>query len=172
MHAPLAPDESFPRDWGEPVAAGPECKGVEGTYLNAGRVAVAGGSTEPMSLMAVLGFPIEAKTASLTTQTRRVDRNGDGFITLRAVVNGDAGTVREREGCFCIKQTLVCTQIDEKYWSIPNFGVGGSQSNVYFSISRDRALIGKLQNYHADVVLGAPLSGMKEPWVRFDHVDQ
>jgi hypothetical protein len=172
VHAPLLPDEEYPGDWGELVALGPECKGVEGMYLNAGSMAGAGGSTQPVSLMAVLNFPGEAKTVSLNTHTRRVDQNGDTFITLQVVADGDTTVLREREGCFCVKQTLVCTQISEQYWSIPNFGLGGSQSNAYFAISRDRTLIAKLQNYHADVVLGVPIFGMKEPWVRFKSADQ
>jgi len=172
VHAPLLPDEGYPRDWGELSLLGPECKGVEGTYLNAGWMTGAGGSSQPVSLMEVLNFVSDAKTVSLNTLTRRVDRNGDAFITLRISAHGDATVVHEREGCFCIKQTLACTQISEKYWSFPNFGLGGSQSNAYFAISRDRTLIAKLQNYHADVVLGVPIFGMKEPWARFKNADQ
>ena len=171
IHAPLLPDEKYPGNWGELVAAGPECKGVEGTYLNSGWATDAGGDSKPVSLLAVLGFPGEAKTVSLSTTTRRVDQNGDAFLTLRVEAHGDAAVLHEREGCFCVRQTLACTQIGEKYWSVPNFGLGGSQSNAYFSISRDRALVAKLQNYHADVVLGVPIFRMKEPWVRFGSAD-
>lgn len=38
-------------------------------------------------------------------------------------------------------------------------------------MSRDRTLIGRLQGYHADVVLGVPLFGMKEPWAFFKNAD-
>jgi hypothetical protein len=55
---------------------------------------------------------------------------------------------------------------------MPNFGLGGSQRNVYLSVSRDRSLIAKLQNYHADVILAIPVFGMKEPWVRFGNAGQ
>jgi len=172
VHAPLLPDEGYPRDWGEPSPLGPECKGVEGTYLNAGWMTGTGGSSQPVSLMAVLNVVGDANTVSLNTLTRRVDRNGDALITLRISAHGDATVLHEREGCFCIKQTLACTQISEKYWSFPNFGLGGSQSNAYFAISQDRTLIAKLQNYDADVILGVPIFGMKEPWARFKNADQ
>jgi len=171
VHAPLLPDEKYPRDWGELIAAGPECKGLEGTYQNLGWANDAGGDTRPVSLLAVLGFPGDAKTVSLSKNTRRVDQNGDAFLTLQVAALGDAAVFHEREGCFCIRQTLACTQIGEKYWSVPNFGLGGSQSNAYFSISRDRGLVAKLQNYHADVVLGVPIFRMKEPWVRFGRAE-
>jgi len=78
----------------------------------------------------------------------------------------------EFEGCFCIKQTLACTQVSEKYWSLPNLGFGGSQKNVYFSLSQDHSLIAKLQNYHADVILAIPVFGIKEPWARFEQVEK
>jgi hypothetical protein len=171
VYAPLLPDEEYPRDWGELSALGPECKGVDGTYSNAGRKTGTSGSSKPVSLMEVLDFVGDAKTVSLNTYTRRIDRNGDAFITLRISAHGNATVLHEREGCFCIKQTLACTQLSEKYWSFPNFGLGGSQSNAYFAISRDRTLIAKLQNYHADVILGVPIFGTKEQWARFENAD-
>ena len=172
VHAPLLPDEEYPRDWGELSPLGPECKAVEGTYLNAGLINGGGGRAQPISLMAVLNLAGDAKTVSLNTHTRRVDQNGDAFITLRISVHGDATVIHEREGCFCIKQTLACTQLSENYWSFPNVGLGGSQRNAYFAISRDRALIAKLQNYHVDVILAVPIFGMKEPWASFKNADQ
>jgi hypothetical protein len=87
---------------------------------------------------------------------------------LEVVPDGDLSSRHELEECFCIKETLACTRISESYWSIPNFGAGGSQSNVYFSIAKDGALIAKLQNYRIDVLLGLPLYGMTEPWLRFE----
>ena len=167
IHAPLLPDEEYPRDWGELSPLGPECKGIEGTYLNAGWMTSTKGKSQPVSLTEVLNLAGDAKTVSLNTHTRRVDQNGDAFITLRISVHGDATVFHEREGCFCIKQTLACTQISEKSWSFPNVGLGGSQRNAYFAISRDRTLIAKLQNYHVDVVLVAPIFGMTEPWASF-----
>jgi hypothetical protein len=172
VHAPLEPDENYPRDWGRLGALGPECKSLEGAYLNEGVIAGANGNTQSVLLTSVLNIRGDARTVSLNTHTRKVDKNGDAFITLRVVLDGNATRLREFEGCFCIKQTLACTQVVESYWSVPNFGLGGSQKNVYLSMSQDRSLIVKLQNYHADVILAVPIFGMKEPWARFKSADQ
>ncbi len=169
VHAPLTPNKEYPPDWGELSTLGPQCKSLEGTYVNEG---VVGGSTQPILLTSVLNFRSEAKTVSLTVRTRKVDQNGDSFIALVVIPEDDIANSYERDGCFCIKQTVACTQVYENYWSIPNFGLGGSQRNVYFSATRDGALIGRLQNYRADVILGIPAFRMKEPWVRFNAVDR
>ena len=169
VHAPLRPDADYPDAWGEIVPLGPECNGIAGTYSNVG----SGTGTDPrsVSLLGVLGSTAEASTVSLTTHTRRIDQNGDAFVTLRVTAPGGVPVLFERDGCFCIEQSLACTQIDEKYWSVPNFGVGGSQRNVYLALAGQRALVAKLQNYHADVLLGIPTFRMKEPWVRFPNVN-
>jgi hypothetical protein len=166
VRAPLVTDAQLPRDWGAPPALGPECKNMEGRFRNSGWMTGAKG-TQPVSLLAVLGYPGDASTVSLATHTRKVDRNGDAFLTLRITAHGDATTVHEREGCFCIRQTLVCTQIDETYRSMAGLGVVGSQSNAYFSIAGDGSLIARLQDYRAGVVLGVPVFRMDEPWARF-----
>lgn len=106
---------------------------------------------------------------SLRTYTRRLDQHGDAFITLQVLADGVS---RDLAGCFCIKQTLVCTQISEEYWGLPNFGFGGSQRNAYFAIARDHALVVKLQNYHADVLIALPVFGINEPWARFTPIDR
>lgn len=169
VQAPLLPDEGYPNEWGELLPLGPECKGVEGTYLNAGWVTDARKTPRPVSLMTVLALPGDAKAVSLSTRTLKVDKNGDAFITLQIAAHGETTVLHEREGCFCVKQTLVCTQVGEQYWSGP-IGLGGSQRNVYFTLSRDRALTGKLQDCHADVVLIVPFFGIDESWVRFMNV--
>lgn len=167
VHAPLIPDDEFPRAWGKLSALGPECKALEGTYLNGGIAAGFSGSDQSISLTSVLNLRSSARTLSLSVRTRRLDQNGDAFSTLKVVIDGNIANAHELEGCFCIKQTLACTQINEKYWAIPYLGLGGSQRNVYFSLSNDGSLIAKLQNYRADVVLLIPVFEMKEPWVRF-----
>lgn len=169
VHAPLLADEQYPSDWGEILPLGPECKGIEGTYANSGWLTGPGGSVQPVSLMGVLNLAGDANAVSLRTSTRRIDQNGDAFVTLQVSAHGAS---RDRESCFCIKQTLVCTQIAGDHWSVPNFGFGGSQRNAYFAITRDRALVAKLQNYHADVLLAVPVFGMKEPWARFNAIDR
>ena len=169
VHAPLLPDEQYPSDWEDILPLGPECKGIEGTYSNSGWVTSPDGSNQAVSLAGVLNIALDADSVSLRTFTRRIDQSGDAFITLQVSARG---VDHDREGCFCIKQTLACTQVSEKYWRVPNLGLGGSQSNVYFAIARDRALIAKLQNYHADVVLAIPVFGMKEPWARFPRIDR
>jgi hypothetical protein len=172
VRAPLVSDKEYPRDWGDLSALGPECKSLEGTYMNDGVVTGIDGSTQSVSLTSVLNNRSEARIVSLSIRTRKVDQNGDAFITLRVVPDGNTAAFQELEGCFCIKQTLACTQVYETYWSIPNFGLGGAQRNVYFSMTRDRSLIAKVQDYHADVILAIPVFGIKEPWARFKTADQ
>lgn len=174
VHAPLVADLEYPTSaWGEPIVLGAECKAVDGTYSNEGVVIRAdGGNSQPLLLTSALNISGSAQSVSLSVRTRRLDRNGDAFITLRVVPDGNLAGLHELEGCFCIKQTLACTEVSETYWSLPNFGLGGTQKNIYFGLSHDHSLIAKLQNYHADVVLGLPIFGMKEPWARFPHLDQ
>lgn len=169
VHAPLVADLEYPASaWGEVLALGPECKAVDGTYSNEGvTIGTAGGNGQPLLLTSALNISSNAQTVSLSVRTRRFDRNGDAFITLRVVPDDNLASLHELDGCFCIKQTLACTQVSETYWSLPNFGLGGTQQNIYFGLSHDHSLIAKLQNYHADVILGLPIFGMKEPWVRF-----
>jgi hypothetical protein len=168
VHAPLAPDEAYPHEWGELSALGSECKALEGTYRNDGVARGGTGHDEAISLTSVLNLRSDAGSVSLSLRTRRIDANGDGFTTLRIVLDGAADEFREHEGCFCIRQTLACTQISEASWALPNFGYGGSQRNAYFSVSSsDGSLIAKLQNYHADVILAIPVFGIREPWARF-----
>ena len=172
VHAPLEADKNYPEVWGNLLPLGPECKSLEGAYLNAGITTVASGSIQPLLLTSVLNIQSDARIVSLSVHTRRVDQYGDAFTTLRVVRDGDIAAAHDLEGCFCIKQSLACTQVSETYWSVPNFGFGGSQKNVYFSMSHDHSLIAKLQNYHADVILAIPLFGMNEPWAKFDQAKQ
>lgn len=167
VHAPLEPDESYPRVWGELVALGPECKSLEGAYLNEGAYTSANGGTQSMLLTSALNIPSNAKTVHLRVHTRKLDKNGDAFSTLFIVPEGDAAEARELQECFCIKQTLMCAEVSKSSWAMPKIGFGGSQSNIYFALSSDRSLIAKLQNYHVDMILVVPLFGMKEPWARF-----
>lgn len=172
VRAPLVADKDFPSAWGEINQLGFECKALDGTYLNEGAVVAAEGVAQPLSLTSVLAMQSSARAVTLNVHTRKIDQNGDSFITLRVVPDEDSASMKELDGCFCIKQTLACTQVSEKYWSLPNFGFGGSQQNVYFSIASDRSLVARLQNYHADVILLIPVFGIKEPWARFERVDR
>jgi hypothetical protein len=172
VHAPLVPDKEYPHAWGNLSTLGPECKSVEGTYMNDGAIIAIDGNTRPLSLTSVLNISFEARIVSLYVHTRKIDQNGDAFITLRVVPDGNTAVFHDLDGCFCVKQTLACTQVYETYWSIPNLGLGGKQKNVYFSLSQDRSLIAKLQNYHVDIIFAIPIYGMKEPWARFKAADQ
>lgn len=174
IQAPLVADLEYPTSaWGEPIVLGPECRAVAGTYSNEGVVIGAdGANSQPLLLTSALNISRNAKAVSLSVRTRRLDRNGDAFITLSVVPDGDLTGLHELEGCFCIKQTLACTQVSETYWSVPNFGLGGAQRNIHFGLSNDHSLIAKLQNYQADVILGLPVFVMKEPWARFPHLDR
>ncbi len=172
VHSPLEADNDYPRGWGHLSALGPECKSLDDTYLNKGVTVAANGVTQFLLLTSVLNIRSDARTVSLSVRTRRLDQNGDAFITLRVIPDGNIAGLRELESCFCIKHTLACTQVSETSWSVPNFGFGGSQKNVYLSILHDRSLVAKLQNYHADVILAIPVFGIKEPWARFNRAEQ
>ena len=172
VHAPLEADNNYPEEWGNLLSLGPECKSLEGIYLNEGITTVANGFTQPLLLTSVLNIRSYPRTVSLSVLTRRLDQNGDTFTTLRVVPDGDIAAAHELEGCFCIKQTLACTQVYETSWSVPNFGFGRSQKNVYLSRSQDHSLIAKLQNYHADVILAIPVFGISHPWAKFKQAKQ
>ena len=167
VHAPLERDTFYPSSWGKPIPLGRECKTLEGRYRNEGDVTIRRGETAPLRLTDALHLHCTASTVTLSPQTQKLDRHGDAFVTLQIITDDDPQSANERTGCFCIKETLVCTQVKEEYWSFPNLGLGGSQRNIYFSRTEDGALIARLQDYHADIVLGIPLFGMEEPWARF-----
>lgn len=172
VHAPLETDTYYPHAWGKLSTLGAECKSLEGTYLNEGVTVTGNGITQSLLLTSALNISSDARTVSLSVYTRKLDQNGDAFTTLRIIPDGNFTNFHELEGCFCIKQTLACTQISETYWSIPNFGLGGAQKNIYISMSEDHSLIAKLQNYRADVILAIPIFGIEEPWARFNRTEQ
>lgn len=167
VHAPLEVDLNYPLEWGRPTFLGSECKSLEGRYRNAGEVTVQKGKTVPLTLTSALHLQRSARTVSLRLETRKQDRHGDAFVTLHVITDDGAQAAQDMPGCYCIRETLACTQVREEYWSFPNFGLGGSQRNLYLSRADDGALIAKLQDYHVDIVLGIPLFGIKEPWARF-----
>ncbi len=167
LHAPLTRDSSYPADWPEVTSAGEECRGLNGTYLNSGEFAVADSKRSEALLTQILHLSTGAKRLSLAVHTTRLDRHGDATSSLVIVPDGDESARAELANCFCIRQTLTCTQINERYWSLPFVGMGGAQSNVYLSSAVDGSLVLRLQSYHADVVLGVPLFQKSEPWARF-----
>ncbi|MGD1147297.1 MAG: hypothetical protein ABR961_05070 [Thermoanaerobaculaceae bacterium] len=167
VRAPLIQDAGYPGTWGAIAPLDAECRTIGATYSNAGELAVTASETRPVLLTALLEMDRPTISLTLRVEPRRVDAHGDSFVTLFVTPDGDAAAVREFKGCFCVKRALACTQVRESYWSVPNLGVGGSQRNLYLSVSRDGALVAKLQNYHVDVVLGVPLFRNSEPWVRF-----
>lgn len=172
VHAPLEAGKDYPNTWAQLETLGPECKSVDGTYLNEGVTFAADGVARPLLLTSVFDIRSDARTVSLSVRTRRLDSNGDAFITVGIVPGGDAAALREFEGCFCIRQTLACTQLAEAYWSLPYVGLGGAQKNAYFSMAHDHSLVARLQNYHADVIFGIPVFGKQEPWARFNRMAQ
>jgi hypothetical protein len=167
VHAPLRRDPSYPVDWPEPAALGPECEALAGSYSNAGVVGVAGGELHPVALAEILNVPGTARRISLAVRTRKVDRHGDTFATLDVDPEGGSAQRGSLPDCFCIRQVLACTKVTESSWRIPNLGVGGRQTNVYLSVAADGSLIARLQDYRIDVVFLLPLYGIKEPWARF-----
>lgn len=166
LHTPLTSDEGYPANWTPIARLGPECKGMNGDYDNAGTLAVTALSTEPALLTSVLGLAEPATRLSLVVVTRKTDKKGDSLSTLEVLPNGNTAARRKLEECFCIEETLMC-KVSESYRGVPNVSIGGSQRNVYFSLAQDGALIAKLQDYHIDVVLGVPVFGRAEPWARF-----
>lgn len=167
LHAPLTRDDSYPADWPDVMTAGEECRGLNGTYANSGELAVADSGRSDALLTQILHLSRGAKVVSLAVRTQRLDNKGDAISTLLVVPDGDESSRTELTNCFCIRQTLSCTRINERYWSFPYIGAGGAQSNVYMSGAADGSLVLRLQNYHADLVIGVPLFGKSEPWARF-----
>jgi hypothetical protein len=170
LRAPLLKDDSYPADWPDITTAGLECKSLAGQYVNAGVLVLENTRQQSVLLTQLLALTTNASEVSISVNTQRLDKNGDAFSTLVVSPAGEQHSPRELNNCFCVKQTLTCTRINEEYWSIPNFGVGGSQSNVHISSSTDGSLIIKLQKYHADFVLGVPLYRGTDSWARFTAV--
>ena len=52
-----------------------------------------------------------------------------------------------------------------------NEGVLAFRNGITQTVSQEGALIAKVQNYHADVILAVPIFGKTEPWVRFRGAD-
>jgi hypothetical protein len=172
LRAPLEADGDYLQRWGAILPLGPECKSIVGTYSNEGVGMGADGACAPLLLTSVFKLRTEACTASFAVRTRKLDQNGDAFVSLLIILDGDPRRMHEFESCFCVRETLVCAPLEESYWSFPNFGFGGKQENVYLAIANDSSLIARLQNYHADVILGLPIFRMKEPWARFGRAMQ
>jgi hypothetical protein len=171
LHAPLQREHGYPDSRPEPASLGPECQAITRTYANTGVVTAPGGVTQPVLLSGILNVRGEATYVALAVRTRKVDEHRDTFATLEFVRDANQAERRSLDNCFCVRQTLACTQITESYWSIPNLGARGRQTNVYLSIARDRSLIARLQDYRADVVLAMPVFAMNEPWTRFPALD-
>lgn len=167
VQAPLVKNDAYPADWPDISAAGQECQGLAGTYENAGLIAVGPGSQQRAMLTQILGLSGNAGEVSFSVKTQKLDKYGDAFSTLTVVLDGDANTLHEFPGCFCIKQALACTELRKGGWAIPSLGFGASQSNVYMSTSSDGSLIVRLQDYHIDLVTIVPVFGMSDPWARF-----
>ena len=167
LHAPLERDDSYPNGWPEPVALSDQCHGLAGTYSSVGISIRPDGTESPISLFATLNLKSAASSVSLEVVTRRVDNKGDTFSTLIVKPGDDPSARHEIASCYCVRRTLVCTQLGETYWRVNNLGFGGRQSNIYINTAADDSLILRLQNYRVDVVLGVPLFRNAEPWARF-----
>ncbi|MDO9195343.1 hypothetical protein [Rhodoferax sp.] len=168
VHAPLMRDSSYPADWPDISAAGQECKGLVGTYVNEGIIAIGTAKQQGVLLTEILNVPGNASEVSLSVTTRKLDKYGDAFSVLDIVPDGNLSAQRELPNCFCVSQTLMCGPIKQSGWAIPYLGFGGSQSNVYISASSDGSLIVRLQDYHVDLVVVVPIYGKSEPWARFN----
>jgi hypothetical protein len=171
LHTPLTSDKGYPANWASIIRLGPRCKGINGDYDNAGTLAATALSNEPVLLTNVLGLAEPATRLSLAVITRNIDKNGDSQSMLEILPDGNTAARRTLEECFCIEETLMC-KVTESYRGVPYISIGGSQRNVYFSLAQDGALIAKLQDYHIDVVLVAPVFGKAEPWARFPRFER
>lgn len=167
VRAPLEHDDTYPTAWPRIAPPADQCRGLTGTYSSLGTLALGDRSEVPVSLFDVLHLNAASTSASLEVVTQRLDKNGDAFSTLVVIPVADRASRHELKNCYCVKRTLVCTQLGETYWSVPTLGFGGKQSNVYVGTAHDGSLIVKLQNYRIDVVLGVPLFKDVEPWARF-----
>jgi hypothetical protein len=76
VHAPLAAGEDYPQAWEQLETLGPECKFVDGTYLNEGVTVAASGVAQPLSLTSVFDIRSDARIVSLSVRTRRLDSIG------------------------------------------------------------------------------------------------
>ena len=170
LHAPLVPDKGYPESWAPIVLLGPECKKLAGEFENGGTLAVTSLNAEPVLLTNILGLPGSSSRISLSVTTRKIDGYGDSISTLQIISDERNAAQNSFEDCFCVKQTLMC-KVSESYRMLPYFSVGGSQRNVYFSRTRDGALITKIQNYQIDVIMVVPVFGGTEPWARFPPSD-
>jgi hypothetical protein len=167
VHAPLETDKNYPPAWGDLTSLGDECKSLEGTYLNEGVIIASEAGPQPLLLTSVLNIPDDARTVSLSVHTSKLFRNGDALVTLHIVPEGRIEAHKELKGCYCIKGTLACFEVGKGGWWVPYFALVGSQQNVYFSMTNDRSLVAKLQNYHAGMILVVPVFRVKEPWAWF-----
>jgi len=170
LQAPLAADQTYPAAWPRLVPLGDQCQSLTGTYSSSGVLADANGKDVRLSLLDALNLNTTAGAVSLEVLTQRLDEKGDSFSTLVVTADDVPHTRHELKGCFCVRQTLACTQISQSSWAIPYVGVGGRQSNVYIGSASDGSLIMKLQNYRIDVLLVLPIFQNVEPWARFERV--
>jgi len=160
-------DEIQSTEWPGIASLGPECKRIIGTFQNEGVQASAKAEKQATHLSEALGLPANISTLSFDILTRRTDQNGDSIATLFITPDGNPFLRRELTNCFCIKQALACTQIEEASWSLPRLGEGRSQKNIYFSATEDEALLAKTRGYHADTTMGVPIVGKSKPWAKF-----
>jgi hypothetical protein len=167
VHAPLTADATYPSDWIAPQPLGDECHGIAGTYRNPGVLLDSGGHATPVLLTELLAVAGAPATVALAARTTRRDQHGDTFATLEVRLGDTAAAPHTLTSCYCLTQTLACTQIAMKTWALPVLGFGGSQRNLYLARTTDGALIGRLQEYRADVVVAVPVFSKDEPWVRF-----
>lgn len=168
--APLAPDPFYPREWGEITRLGDQCKLIEGSYVNDGEWRGEDNQTKNVSLSSILFIPSNSKKISLFTNTRRTDSHGDSFINLKVVPDNNQTSDYNIE-CFCIDQNIICPGLNQSYGFAPvGFASGGN--NVYFSIGKDNALLGRVDDVRLGLIFVVPIHITKKAWVRFKHADQ
>lgn len=169
---PLKRDENYPSSWEEILTLGTECKLIAGTYSNQG-IVVFDGNAQSIMLTDILPVRIaeRPKTIKLNVVTRRIDFHQDTFATLQVGTNNSNIDMNEFKDCYCVKQALFY-KAEEKYGTVPNLSLWGSQKNVWLTQDTNGALIAKIWNYNAGLVLVAPFYKQSSFWARFERIGE
>lgn len=168
IEVPLSPDGDYLQDWGPIASLGAECKVIEGRYLNEGTLAGAGKLPRPGTITSMLETLGSGRTVSLSIRPQGVDRERGALVAVRIVLDDNASAVRERAGCSCVSETLVCAPIDSAPGKLPTPGVGVARNNVLMSVAKDGSLIAKIQGFQVSTILGNPVFDITRTWARFE----
>lgn len=109
-----------------------------------------------------------ARTVSLSIRLQGVDRERGALVAVRVVPDDNASAVRERKGCSCVSETLVCAPIGSAAGKLPAPGMGVARNNVLISVAKDGSLVAKIQGFQVSTMLGNPVFDVTRTWARFE----